>query len=162
MGINERRRLKTECLTKFRDQVVADTQRVCDDRERWIHGRDAWEKTRIDDVEVIDVMSLAILIQYGCGRVGAEPASACLMTDASDWDLFTQVEIVGHQVSVAIEMFKQVLQFLVKHLGWLVVVKRVAQLHTAVLRLKSLGFQDQASLLSLARSQPRVWPSFRV
>jgi hypothetical protein len=57
-------------------EVLADADRIGHRGEGRVHGSDAREEARVDDVQVVDLVGLAVDVQYGSGGVGAEPAGA--------------------------------------------------------------------------------------
>ena len=46
------------------EQVVADAERVGHRREGWIHRADAREDARVDDVEVVELVRLAVHVEH--------------------------------------------------------------------------------------------------
>jgi hypothetical protein len=52
--------------------MSAYAQRIGHDRERRVHGSDRDEEARIDDIEVVQIVCLAIEIERGCLGVAAE------------------------------------------------------------------------------------------
>src|SRR5262245_58138280 len=65
-------------------EVLAETYRVRDRRDRGIHRPDAWEEARVDDVEVVELVRLAVGVEHRRLRVGAEAARACLVRDSGE------------------------------------------------------------------------------
>jgi len=62
--------------------MVSDPQRVRHRCERGIHRADAREDARVDDVQVVEFVRLAIRIDHRRGRVVAHPAGSGLVRDA--------------------------------------------------------------------------------
>src|SRR5688500_6770938 len=54
-------------------EVLAHTDTVGHRREGRVHGADAREEAGVDDVEVVDLVGLAVRIEHGRGGVGPEP-----------------------------------------------------------------------------------------
>src|SRR4051794_18839136 len=54
------------------DEVVADPQRVRDGGQRRVHGTARREEARVDDVEVVDVVRLAVHVERRGRRIGPE------------------------------------------------------------------------------------------
>ena len=77
------------------EQVVADAQGVGHRGQRRVHGADAREEARVDDVEVVELVGLAVGVEHRRRRVGAEPARARLVRDARDRDLVLHVALRG-------------------------------------------------------------------
>src|SRR3954466_11238954 len=50
---------------------VADAKRVGDDRECRVHGADRREEARVDDVEVVDFVRLAVDVEDRRRRIGS-------------------------------------------------------------------------------------------
>src|SRR4030095_10655135 len=80
------------------DEVVADAERVGHRGERRIHGADAGEEAGVDDVQVVELMRLAVGVEHRGLRVGPEAAGARLVRDAADADLVLHVEVPPDQV----------------------------------------------------------------
>src|SRR6188474_562458 len=54
------------------DEVLADPDRVGHGGERRVHRADAGEEARVDHVEVVELVRLAVGIEHGRRRIGAE------------------------------------------------------------------------------------------
>src|SRR5438477_13198847 len=63
-------------------QVVADSDCVRHRGERGVHGADAREEARVDDVEVVELVGTAILVQDRRRGIVPESAGTRLMRDA--------------------------------------------------------------------------------
>src|SRR3954464_14711670 len=74
-------------------EVLADPDGVGHGRERRVHRADAREEARVDDVEVVDLMRLAVGVEHRRSGVGAEPAGARLVGDAGHRDIHVHVEV---------------------------------------------------------------------
>src|SRR5258708_601150 len=75
------------------EQVVADAERIGDDRQRRVHGADRREEARVDDVEVVEFVGLAIHVEYRRRRVGAEADRAGLMRGGGDVHCFVEPDL---------------------------------------------------------------------
>src|SRR4051812_8162656 len=74
--------------------VVADAKRVGDRGEGGVHGSDAREEARVDDVEVVDVVRLAVHVEHGAVRIGPEADGAGLVRGRADRHPLVQVDAV--------------------------------------------------------------------
>src|SRR5512134_2947905 len=83
------------------EQMLADSQGVGDDRQRGIHRRTRYEKARIDDVEIVQVVGLTVDVQHRSLRVVAEPHRAALVRRPRNRDLFAKIEMRRQQVVFA-------------------------------------------------------------
>src|SRR5690242_11042575 len=61
------------------EKVVADPQRVGHGRQGRVHGADAGEEARVDDVEVVDLVRAAVGVEHRGGRIAPEAAGAGLV-----------------------------------------------------------------------------------
>src|SRR5262245_64826978 len=68
------------------EQVIADAERVGHDRERRIDCSARGKEARVDDVEVVELVRLAVRVQRGCLRVVPEPNRAVLVREAGQRD----------------------------------------------------------------------------
>ena len=82
------------------EQVVADAQRVGHRRQRRVDRPDAREEARVDDVQVVQLMRLAVDVQHRRCGMGAEAARPRLVRDARHGDLVLEVGVMGQQVVV--------------------------------------------------------------
>src|SRR3954468_6105987 len=69
------------------EQVVADAERVRHRGQGRVDGADAREEARVDDVQVVELVRLAVDVEHRLGRVNAEAARAGLMGAARDRDV---------------------------------------------------------------------------
>src|SRR6185312_17268203 len=74
-----------------REQVVADPQRVGHCRERRVHGPDAGEDARVDDVDVVELVGAAVPVHGRRGRIDPAAAGARLVRHAGHRDLVLHV-----------------------------------------------------------------------
>jgi hypothetical protein len=117
------------------EQVVADSQRVRDGRQRGVHRADAREEARIDDVQIVELVGLAVHVEDGRRRVQAEANGAGLVGDARDRDLVLEVPGPRNEmVGVHAQVIEHRLQLAVQLLLRLLVVGRVRQADVAVVR----------------------------
>ena len=89
------------------EQVITDAQHIRNGGQRRIQCTDAWEKTRVHDVKIVEFVRLAIHIQHRIFRVSAKAAGAGLMADARNGDVFAEIKIIRDQVRVQVEMLQQ-------------------------------------------------------
>src|SRR5262245_61447829 len=65
-------------------EVLADADRVRHRRQRRVHGADAREEAGVDDVEVVELVGLAVDVEDRRLRIRAEAARARLMRHAGN------------------------------------------------------------------------------
>src|SRR5215470_2776370 len=94
--------------------MIADAQRIGDNGERRVHGADRDEEAAVDDIEVIEVVSLAIKIERRCLGVPAEADGSGLMRRAADRDVLAQIERARQQMRMEIERCQHVLELSLK------------------------------------------------
>src|SRR5215468_7198307 len=87
--------------------MIADTQRIRHDGKSGIHRSARWEEAAVDDVEIVDVMRLAIRVERRCCGVAAEPDGAVLVRDAGQRNALTNVEIAREESLVAVAPMKR-------------------------------------------------------
>src|SRR6478736_3818336 len=68
-------------------EVVANAQGIGHRRQGRVHGPDAREEAGIDDIQVVELVGLAVDVEDGGRSVGPEPDGAGLVGDAGDGDL---------------------------------------------------------------------------
>ena len=113
--------------------MFADADGVGHRGERRVHGADAREEAGVDDVEVVELVGLAVGVENRGGRVGAEPARARLVGDAGDGDVHVHVEVlVEHVVLGHADVVEQLLQLVVQPVGLVVVGRLVGEVDVAV------------------------------
>src|SRR4029453_16701894 len=56
------------------EQVVANAERVGHRRQRGVHRADAREEARVDDIEVVELVRLAVGVEHRRRGIGAESA----------------------------------------------------------------------------------------
>src|SRR4029450_5222937 len=81
------------------EQVIADAERVGHRRQRGGHRADAREEARVDDVEVVELVRLAVGVEHRRLGIGAEAAGARLVRHAADADLVLHVEVPRDEVA---------------------------------------------------------------
>src|SRR5262249_23407453 len=119
-------------LSQPLQQVVAHTDRIGDRGKRWIDRADADEKARVDDVQVVQLVCLAVYVQYRGLWVAAEAAGARLMRAARYRNVDLHVDVARDEtVRVHAEMAQHRLELVIKPLLRDLVVRRVAQRHIA-------------------------------
>ena len=77
------------------EQVVADPQRVRHRGQRRVDRADAREEAGVDDVQVVELVRLAVGVERRAARIAAEPDGARLVGTAGDRDLVLEVGVVG-------------------------------------------------------------------
>ena len=106
-------------------EVLADADGVGHRGERRVHGADAREEAGVDDVEVVELVGLAVDVEHRRRRVVAEPAGAGLVGHAGDRDVHVHVEVlVEHVVLGHADVVQDLLQLVVEPVGLLVVGRR--------------------------------------
>src|SRR4051794_23129689 len=68
-------------------QVLTDADGVGHGGEGWVHRTDAREEAGVHDVEVVELVGLAIGVEHRCRRVVTEAAGAGLMGDPGHRDV---------------------------------------------------------------------------
>ena len=107
--------------------MVADAQGVGHRRERRVHRADAAEKAGVDDVQVVELVGLAVRVEDRRLRIVAEAAGARLVGDAAEVDLVLHVQIARDQVVVHVEVVEHRLELVVELLLGDLVGRRVAE-----------------------------------
>src|SRR5438067_920799 len=82
-------------------QMVGDAQRIRDDREPRVHGSGRGEEARVDDVEVVDLVRLAVHVECGGAAIRAEADGAVLVRHAGERNALPNVQIAREQPLVA-------------------------------------------------------------
>jgi hypothetical protein len=72
-------------------QVIADPKCVRDNGQRWIDRSARREKAAVYDVEVVNGVDAAVLVEHRIRGIGAESARAHLMSDALQRNLLAQI-----------------------------------------------------------------------
>jgi hypothetical protein len=75
--------------------VVGYADGVGDDGERGVDGAGGDEAGGVDDVEVVEVMGLAVGVEDAGGGVVAHAAGAVLVADAFEGDALLEVGVEG-------------------------------------------------------------------
>src|SRR5277367_3790650 len=71
-------------LAQALEQVIADAQRVGDGGQRGVDGSDAGEEAGVHDVQVVEIVGLAVHVEDRSSGVGAETTGARLVSNAGD------------------------------------------------------------------------------
>src|SRR5207248_9863847 len=82
-------------------QMVGDAQRIRDDREPRVHGSGRGEEARLDDVEVVHLVRLAVHVECGGAGIPAEADGAVLVRHAGERNALPNVQIAREQPLVA-------------------------------------------------------------
>ena len=88
-------------------QVIADAQSVRDGGQRGIDRADADEEAGVHHIKIVQLVSLAMDVEHGRFRVRAETAGARLVANSGDRNGLSQVEVVGNEMRVAIDVLQQ-------------------------------------------------------
>src|SRR6185437_13623810 len=72
--------------------AVGDAKRVGDDGQGRVHRADGRKKARIRQIEVVELVRLAVEIEHGGLGVGSETRGAGLMGGAAERDILSQIE----------------------------------------------------------------------
>jgi Zincin-like metallopeptidase len=67
-------------------QVISYADRIGNRGQGRVHRPDTDKETRVHDIQIVELMRLAVRVQHGRLRVLAEPARPCLMGTAGDRD----------------------------------------------------------------------------
>src|SRR6187200_1426986 len=81
-------------------EVLADTDGVGHRRQRRVHRADAREEAGVDDVQVVELVRLAVDVEDRGLRVRAEPTRPSLVGDAGGGDVHVHVEVLVEHVMV--------------------------------------------------------------
>src|SRR6516225_8225744 len=91
----------------FQD-VIAHAERVCHDGQRRIHSSAGGEEAAVNDVQVIELVRLAVRIERRSLRIAAEPDRAVLMRYTREGDSIADEQVSRDQVGVHVKVLKQV------------------------------------------------------
>ena len=83
-------------------QMIPDAQRVGHDRQCGVHRAAGDEEAAIDDVEILQLMSLAVRVENAGFRVISEADCAALMRHARKRNSLTEIQIPREQSLVAL------------------------------------------------------------
>lgn len=75
----------------FGEQVGGDADRVGDDGEGWVDGTGGGEAGGVDDVEVVEIVGLAVGVEDAGVGVVAHATGAVLVADAFERDALLEV-----------------------------------------------------------------------
>ena len=90
--------------------MVADPQRVGDDRQRRVYRSARRKKAAIDDIKVVDLVRPAIDVERRRFRVMPEADRTVLVTGAGDRQALTEIGVLRQQMRLAADMLQQVPQ----------------------------------------------------
>src|ERR1051326_3670273 len=82
--------------------MIADTQGVGHDRQRRIHRAARREEAAVDDVEVVDLVRLAVDVERRRLRVASEANRAVLVRHARQGNALAEKEIAPEQTLMAL------------------------------------------------------------
>lgn len=80
--------------------MIADSERIRHDRQRRIDRGARRKEAPVNDVEIVEVVRLAVCIERRRLRVLTEPNSAILMRNARKWYPLSEKEVAGEQANV--------------------------------------------------------------
>src|SRR6266545_1580218 len=104
------------------EQVRSDAQRVCDDGQRRVHGADGHEEARVDDVEVVELVGLAVEVEHRRLRVAPELGGARLVGGSRDGHALVEVHVAMVRALLHAEVTQHGLELLPQPLQRLHVV----------------------------------------
>src|SRR6516164_9215067 len=78
--------------------MISYADRIGDRSQGRIHRTDTDKETRVHDIEIVELMRLAVLVQHGGLWVRAEPACPSLMSTSGDWDIGLHIDVARDQV----------------------------------------------------------------
>ena len=85
-------RIAAACSRQPLQQVIGHTDRIGDRGEGRVHRSDADEEARVHDIQIVELMSLAVDIQYRGLRIGSEPARPGLVGTAGDRNVCLHID----------------------------------------------------------------------
>ena len=74
-------------------QVVCDPNSIGDDGERWVNRAAGREEAGVDNIEIIEIVGLAVDVEDGLFRVGAEAAGTVLVAYAFEGNTLFEVGV---------------------------------------------------------------------
>src|ERR1700677_52988 len=77
----------------FRQQMVRDANGVGNDRQRWINRTCRNEARSIHNIEIVEIMSLAMHVQHARRRISSHATSAVLMADTLQRDTLLEISV---------------------------------------------------------------------
>jgi hypothetical protein len=77
--------------------VIAHPDRIGHRRQRRIHRANAGKETGVDDIEIVELMGLAVRVEHGGFRIVPEPACARLVRDSRDPDVVLHIDLAVDQ-----------------------------------------------------------------
>src|SRR5215216_7344064 len=80
------------------EQVIAHADRVGNCGQGGVHRPNADKETRVHDIQIIELMRLAVRVQHGGLRICAEPARPGLMGTTCDWDVGLHIDVAWDEV----------------------------------------------------------------
>src|SRR4051812_1408473 len=92
------------------EEVVADAHGVGDRGQGRVHRADAREEARVRDVEVLQLVRLAVRVERRGVRVGPEPDGARLVGGGTDRHPLVQIQAVVEQVVLQAEVAEHALE----------------------------------------------------
>src|SRR5271167_3355839 len=82
--------------------VIAHAQRIGHDRERWVHRRARREEAAIHDVEILEIMGLAIRVQRRGPGIMPKADGAVLVGDTRQRNALTHIQVAAKKSFMAV------------------------------------------------------------
>ena len=93
--------------------MITDTHGVGHDGQRRIHRAARREEAAVDDIEIVEVVRLAVHIECRVPRIAAEAGRPALMGRAADRDILAEIERARQDTGLSVHR----LQYLFELLG---------------------------------------------
>src|SRR5262249_23579409 len=97
------RRLRRAPRAEPLEDVIADPECICHRCKRWVDGTRGGKEARVDDIEVVEVVSLALGVQYRRRGIGAETRGPACVGYARERDLLIEYREARDRGRVASE-----------------------------------------------------------
>ena len=97
LSANEHHFVDFASLLESRPNDIRHAQRVGDEGERRIDRADRRKKTRVRDIQVVDIVRTAIQVEYRSPRVGSKSRRSGLMCRAADRNVLAEIKTALHQ-----------------------------------------------------------------
>src|SRR5213078_3720580 len=120
----------TIALPESFEQVLAHAQGVGDDRQRRVHRADGYEEARVEDVEVVELVGLAVDVEHRRLGIAPEPGRPRLMRGRGDGHALVEVHVAPVRVLVEAEVAQHRFELLAEpfqRLGVVLVVEGEAR-----------------------------------
>src|SRR6516225_7580078 len=114
------------------EQMIADPERVGDDRQGRVYRRARREKAGVHDIEIVDLVGPAIDVESRAVRVAAKADCAVLMAGPGNRQTLSEIGVLRQQMRLAADVVEQVTELLRQPFVRLEVVRRVVEPNAAV------------------------------